>query len=153
MWLKQRVTAGLTAVLLAAGGLGYSTLTANAFNCGGWSNSQKDTYFQTSSYYLHHWLGYCLGGGAQIYYYAGNDSRYSWGGSLHTINKIDVHLRDWDCAGQLAYDFDVTVYNAASKQLTSTTTCMPGYGPQTDSNDQEYQPGVFNWWDYLHYPS
>ncbi len=151
MSLKQRVAAGLTAGLLAASGLAYSTLTASAYNCGGWSNNQKDTYFQTGTYYLHHWLGYCLNG-SQIYYYAGNDSRYSWGGNWHTINTIDVHIRDWDCHGNLAYDFDVTKYNVAYNQLTTTTTCMPGVGPQSDSNDQEYQPGVFNWWNYLHYP-
>jgi hypothetical protein len=151
MSIKQRVAAALTAVLLAAGGLGYSTLTANAFNCTVGTGTQKDSFFQTGSYYLHHWLGFCAT--SEVYYYAGNDSRYSWGGSWHSINTIFVHLRDWNCAGQLAYDSNATVYNAAYDQLVSPTTCFSDpLGPQTDSNDQEYQPGVFNWWNYLHYP-
>ncbi|HLQ35410.1 MAG TPA: hypothetical protein VK457_22195 [Chloroflexota bacterium] len=151
MSIKQRLAAGLV-LLVTVGGLSFATLTARAFDCGGWGNGQKDTFFSANGYYLHHWLGDCLGAGSPppIKYYGGSDSR-TFGGSWYPINTIYTHQRAWDCASGLAYDQSQTLYNAAFNQLVTPITCMAINGPQTDNNNEEYQPPWFDWWNYLNY--
>src|SRR6202011_463944 len=143
MSLKRRLAATVASLMLVAGGLSLSTLTGEAFNCGsGYTNGNQAIRLQVQNYYMTHWLGYCQHVNPNTEsYYAGNDSRYSWGGSWHSITHIYTQLRTWDCHGSLIAS-GLTLYNSAYNQLTSGNMC--DLQPQTDSNDEAYQAGVFD---------
>lgn len=152
MSLKGRIAATVASLMLVGGGLSLSTLTGEAYNCGaGTVNGQKDGFYQNgSTYFEHHWLGYCWNASGQVLYYAGNDSHYG-DGSLHPISSIQANLRGWNCWGSLTYDYTSTQYNTGSNTLHSPWFCGPLNGPDADSNDNATQNGLFSWWHYLNY--
>ena len=124
-------------------------VTALAFNCAPFSDFQKDSFYQpTGSYALHGWLGNCYGGNFN-YYYGGQDSRYSYGGSWHNVSYMSTHLRAW-WNGVLQYDQTTYGYNTAYQQLV-TPQCGP-CSPKADASGYQLVTNQWSWSWYLVIP-
>jgi hypothetical protein len=142
----------LIAVVIATstsvGMLSRASLSALAFNCGsGYSNQQKDVFNNPQAgYYWHGWLGLCDGG--PVYYYAGEDSRWAWGGAYHPISNLSIHLRAWSC-GNLYYDSTTSNSGQPIIQLVSNAqvTCLY----QADATGYMQDNGGPSWTWYLNY--
>ena len=144
------------AALLGSTAVGLNALPVAAFNCpaGGSTTVQGNAYdTPASNYDLHGWLGNCAQGWYQQYvqWYAGEDSRSTWGGAWHNVSYMSIHLRVWVC-GALQYDQTAAYYNSAYINLVAPQYYYrPGPGgcvPQADASGYE-TAGNWGWSWYL----
>jgi hypothetical protein len=147
--LTRLSVSGLLALSALIGTLSMTSSEALAFDCGtGWVNArqQDNTYNPQSGYYWHGWLGECEAPGI-AYYYGGEDSRWSWGGTYHNVSGMSIRLRAWSC-GSLYYDNTASNANQAYIQLVTPWNweCLV----QADLSGHEWV-GSTSWYYYLHF--
>ena len=144
---RRLCLAAVVASVVSLGTGAFAASTALAFNCGSnGSNQQWDAYNTSYGHFMHAWLGQCTYTNKDfVTVYAGQDSRYSWGGSYYNDSSMHVDLDVGNCYGGTLWNQGITYYNSAYQQLvdtgqTSSTGCVDfgASGDQTVTGEFEW---------------